>query len=198
MNVRLRYDLVLKAAIWYDDCFQVNNYTMSTELMTNTVNQEEHVIALNRLKHLVYQELDSSVFVKYNQTSAIKKLTAAGLKLSVLPEEPVDQVIGLLLFEKFNAIMEQRILVKSLDLASDLGDNIHYCHSDLEMPIDFGHGWWQDSTPNHSIEQSTGSKKVVKIQRGLCWSDFDLDWTNQVDQETGANSVVKFNRHENQ
>jgi len=200
MNVRLKYTMDWRAGIWFEDRLQMNNYTATLDLITNTNDQDHQVVAISRLKWFVYTQLESTVFINQNNTIAIKSLNDSGIDLTTLPADPIDQIVGMMLFSKFNAIMEDRIVVKELSIASDLGDNVHYLHSDQETTFfDFGTGWWHDTGPGHSIQLKPHQKRVVKLKRVPSWQDFDLDWQRQTDRslDTVANTVVKFHRDEN-
>lgn len=200
MNVRLKYTMDWRAGIWFEDRLQMNNYTATLDLITNTNDQDHQVVAISRLKWFVYTQLESTVFINQNNTVAIKSLNDSGIDLTTLPADPIDQIVGMMLFSKFNAIMEDRIVVKELSIASDLGDNVHYLHSDQETTFfDFGTGWWHDTGPGHSIQLKPNQKRVVKLKRVPSWQDFDLDWQTQTDRslDTVANTVVKFHRDEN-
>jgi hypothetical protein len=178
----------------------MNNYGVTLSLITNTNDQEHQIVAISRLKWFVYRELESTVFVHQNDTDTINKLNTAGISITTLPEQPIDQIVGLMLFAKFNAIMEDRLVVKELDIVSDLGDNVHYLHSDQETTFfDLGTGWWNDSSPNHCIQLKPNQKNVVKLKRVPTWRDHDLDWDSDTDRSLDivANTVVKFNRDEN-
>jgi hypothetical protein len=200
MNIRLKYNMDWRSGIWFEDRLQMNNYGVTLSLITNTNDQEHQIVAISRLKWFVYQELESTVFVHQNDTDTINKFNAAGINITTLPEQPIDQIVGLMLFAKFNAIMEDRLVVKELDIVSDLGDNIHYLHSDQETTFfDLGTGWWNDSGPNHCIQLKPNQKNVVKLKRVPSWRDHDLEWDSDTDRSLDivANTVVKFNRDEN-
>ncbi len=188
-----------RAGIWFEHRLQMNSYSVTVDLMTNTRDQNQQIIAMARLKHFVYLELDSTVFVNQNNHDAIDNLTKAGINVTTLPEDPIDQIIGIMLFYKLNAIMEDRILVRALDIASDLGDQVHYLHSDQESTLNnFGLGWWYETGPGHgNTKKSNVKKNVVKLQRSPTWLDFDLDW--QSDNHAVDNTVstiVKFHKDE--
>jgi hypothetical protein len=189
-----------RAGVWFEDRLQMNNYSVTLDLMTNTNNQEHQVVAISRLKWFVYTILESTVFVNQSDKDTVTKLSGVGISVTPLPEEPIDQIVGLMLFSKFNAIMEEHIIVKQLDIVSDLGDNIHYLHSDQETTFfDFGTGWWNDPGPCHSVPLKHNQKNIVKLKRLPSWQDVDLEWnSNKVTSlDNGANTVVKFNRDEN-
>ena len=201
MNVRLEYDMHWRAAIWFENCLQMNSYNIELAITTNTSNTEDHVVSLNRLNHFVYNEMANTVYIHQNDVTQIQALTAAGIKVTTLPEEPIDQIIGIALYCKLNAILEERMIVTGVTIQSDLGDNVRYLHGDQESrgPCDTP-GWWYDSGPTHSNFKPTvgGKRRVVKLNRTPSWRDLELDWSDSEPAPTNSNTVVfKFPTDEN-
>jgi hypothetical protein len=144
------------------------------------------------------------VYIHQNDVTQIQALTSAGIKVTTMPEQPIDQIIGIALYCKLNAILQERMFVNGVTIQSDLGDNVRYLHSDRESagPMERP-GWWQDHTPVHSDFKSSASKKhVVKLSRTPSWQDLDMEWSDvEPTDNTGTtgNTVVfaKFGPDEN-
>ena len=201
MNVRLEYEMNWRAAIWFESRLQVNDYHATISMYTNTSNQEDHVTCMERMNHFVYHELTNTVFIKQDDQEQIQALAAAGIKITPLPEEPIDQIIGIALYCKLNAILEERMIVTGVTMQSDLGDNVRYLHGDQESrgPCD-APGWWYDAGPTHSNFKPTvgGKRRVVKLHRTPSWRDLELDWSDSEPVSTNSNTVVfKFPTDEN-
>ena len=204
MNVRLEYDMSWSAAIWFEGRLQINDYTAELSIYTNTTDQDDHVTSLARLNHFVYNELSNTVFIKQDNQEQMQALTTAGINITPLPEEPIDQVIGIMLYCKLNAILEQRMIVTDITIQSNLGDNVRYLHGDQESlgPCEEP-GWWFDSGPIHNnFKPTTGNKKqVVKLNRTPTWRDLDLEWsgTSAPITDSASNTVLfaKFPSDEN-
>lgn len=201
MNVRLEYDMQWRAAIWFENSLQLNNYNVELSIITNTSNSDDHIVSLNRLNHFVYHEMGNTVYIHQDNIAQITALTAAGIKVTTLPEQPIDQIIGLALYCKLNAILEDRMFITGVTIQSDLGDNVRYLHSDRESvgPLS-QEGWWQDPGPRHSDFRSLANKKhVVKLNRAVSWQNLDLEWDSDETAEPTGNTVVfaKFNPDEN-
>jgi hypothetical protein len=191
MNVRLRYEIIFTAGVYYDDAVLFNNYIASLNLVTNTASTVEQNIALARMKYFVHERLEHSVFVQDSEQDQIRRLDQAHVKVSNLPESPVDQVIGIALLSKLNAVMEQRLIVLSVDISSDLGDCVVYCHSVDEPggPLEQD-GWWQRSDLSHYDHKILNrNQRIIKINRNLEWRDVDLDW-QQTPQHHESNIVI--------
>jgi predicted Fe-Mo cluster-binding NifX family protein len=201
MNVRLEYEMNWRAAIWFETRLQVNDYHAVISMYTNTSNQEDHVTCMERINHFVYHELTNTVFIKQDDQEQIQALSAAGIKITPLPEEPIDQIIGIALYCKLNAILEGKMIVTGITMQSDLGDNVRYLHGDQESlgPCDTP-GWWYDAGPTHSNFKPTvgGKRRVVKLNRTPSWRDLELDWSDSEPAPTNSNTVVfKFPTDEN-
>jgi len=198
MNVRLQYDLDFLGGIYYQDLLQLNQYRVSLNLTTQTTNPADTNIAMERLKCFVLGELESTVFINQAMMERGELMNMMGINITTLPEEPVDQIIGIMLFQKLNAIMEGRMIVDSLDISSSLGDNIWYQHDDQDSVGPFAQpGWWNDSGPGHSLLPLTAADNVVKITDNQ-WREYDLEWPEETAEHSG-NTVVfaNFPRNEN-
>ena len=201
MNVRLEYDMNWRAAIWFEDRLQINDYSAELSIHTNTNNHEDHVTCMARLNHFVYHELTNTVFIKQDDQDQLRALAAAGIKVTTLPEEPIDQIIGIALYCKLNAILEERMIVTNVTIQSLLGDNVRYLHASNESLGPCSEpGWWTDPGPVHSnFKPSAGNKRVVKINRTPTWRDIDLGWSGTEEPKNETNTVVfaKFPTDEN-
>jgi len=201
MNVRLEYDMNWRAAIWFEDRMQINDYNAEISMYTNTTEQEDHVTCMARLNHFVYHELTDTMFINQHNQEQLRALSAAGIKVTTLPEEPIDQIIGIALYCKLNAILEERMIVTNVTIQSVLGDNVRYLHSSQESlgPCSDA-GWWTDPGPVHSnFKPVTGGKRVVKLNRTPAWRDLDLGWsgTELPKNETNTVMFAKFPTDEN-
>lgn len=199
MNVRLQYDLEFLAGIYYEDALQMNRYNVSMSLLTKTKDAASTNIAMDRVKAFVFGELESTVFVNQNNMERAEFMQMIGINVTTLPEEPVDQVIGMMLYYKLNAIMEGRMIVTALDLSSSLGDSVWYQHDEDDLSGPFvNHGWWHDvSTQHETVEPDPIPGNVVKVV-STGWHELGLDWP-ETQAPVNANVVVfaNFNKDEN-
>ena len=196
MNVRIQYAMRFMAGIYYEDKLQLNEYTAKAYMMTNTEDPADHNVALNRIKHFVYNELESTIFVNQDDLEACEKLSAANLNITTMPGDPVDQLIGIMLYTKFKAITEERLLIGEMELNSVLGDGVIYLHGDNENVEDVDPpDWWTSVDLVHCEQDLINSEKIVTLHKSSVWRDLDLQWpdiednTPDDDDETG-NTVV--------
>ena len=198
MNVRLQYDLEFLAGIYYEDQLQMNRYNVSFNLLTKTKDSVSTNIALDRTKAFVHGALESTVFINQANMERAEFMQMIGINVTTLPEEPVDQIIGMMLYYKLNAIMEDRMVITGLDISSSLGDNVWYQHDEEDVPGPFAtDGWWHKASMQHeTIEPEPTLDNVVKVM-STGWYEMNLEWPENTAPPT-ANTVVFANFPKNE
>ena len=198
MNVRLTYESTFVGGSWFDEELVMSNYTLKLKLLTHTMDPTDQNIALERLKHFLY-EMHSTIFINQAEVEQAEAFAAVGLNVTTLPEEPVDQIVGITLYYKLNAIMEGRMSITELSISSDAGDGVEYHHSqDEHSEIFTGTGWWNESTPLHdNLEVESEGDNVVVLDALDAWRELDLTWNN-TDIVTDLGTVVFANFNSNE
>ena len=202
MNVRLEYPMSFYASIHYKGQYFANKFNIVLQLLTGSEDVEEQNIALDRIKYLVKEVVEHSIFVHQREKALIKKLESAGMQVITLPEDPVDQIIGMALFYKLNAVVEDRMAVLQTRISSEVGENMTYLHCEDEPAGPFeDKGWWDFSDPHFGKFKNLG--KVVELTKHVNWDDLGMGWfddtegTKDFNIETPtANTVVPFNKPE--
>lgn len=196
MNVRLKKTIGWYCGVVYQEQFLVNHCTAEISLITVSPSNEEQNIAYERMKFFFDHVLDNSILIN-EYSPLLETYQKIGAKLVIFPDEPVDQLVGMMLYLKLNAIMENRVVVTDVEIWSKIGDAVSYLHSAGESVNPLSHdGWWVDRRPLYAPTQEKAVKdKIVNLDRPNEWKDYDLDWNN--DQDSG-NSVVfaKFGQDE--
>lgn len=202
MNIELQYSVDFSAMIYTPENtawpLMANTYAVSMQFLTVSDNKKDINIALERLKVFLFSELAHTVFVNQQYKEHVEMLEILGANVTTLPEEPVDQIIGIMLYCKLNAIMENRMRITQLDIASQHGDNIWYKHDEDDCLGPFSYeGWWhKPNVQHHSGEQLDMPANVVNLER-TGWVEHGLCWAEEV--EASGNTVVyaNFPKHEN-
>jgi len=190
MNVRLRTSLSFVAGVFFDGILRMNNYRVTISMTTNSGSSENYNIALDRMKYFFAECIDSSILINEEETDQCKKFVKAGLKLVTLPEEPVEQIIGMMLYCKLNAIAEDHIIVNEIELSSELGDQIIFFHSDSEFLGPFeGVGWWNQPDLTHYNKELNVKDNIMSMTRRNTWKEINLDWPAD-DQPNSGNTIV--------
>jgi len=195
MNVRLQYDLEFLAGIYFEDRLQMNRYSVSMSLLTKTKDGASTNAALERVKAFVHGAMDSTIFINQANTESAEFLQMAGCDVTTLPEEPVDQIVGMMLYYKLNAITEGRMIITGLDLCSTLGDSVWYQHDEDDVAGPFAdEGWWHQPNMRHdSIEPEPMPDNVVKVTTTIDWHELELDWPEDMVTVAGNDTVVYAN-----
>ena len=191
MNVRLRHQMHFTAGVYWDGHTRMNNYTLTVWMTTACQDAADQNTAFERIKYFVYSELDSTIFINSEHDSQCQALSAAGLKITTMPGEPVDQLVGLMLYYKLNAIVEGRMIIEETELSSDMGENMTYLHAEHEQ-TDIPHqpDWWLAADPIHCDPALIDTDKVLNLPKATLWRDLDLAWTTPDSAEDTGNTVV--------
>lgn len=191
MNVRLKYDMHFTAGVYYKDSLRMNNYSLRLWMTTNSENTADQNISFERLKYFIYTQIDSTIFINSELADQCRQFVGSGLDITTMPGDPVDQLIGIMLYYKLNAITEDRMIIVETELASTIGENMTYIHSDYENTIGYVQpDWWTSSDLTHSDITSIESENVVAISQNTAWRDLDLAWADEPVADEAGNVVV--------
>ena len=176
MNVRLEKNFSFLASTYLDNSVLSNKYMLQIEFMTNTFDHLEQNTALDRLRHMLYNKFSNRLFIDQEQKNIADQFSQLNFKTVTIPGAPVDQLIGIMLFVKLNAVMEGRLIITQIKLASELGDELFYLQDSEEEYGPFEEsGWWHDTTDSvETHETSIGN--VVTLVKTQDWESFGLAW----------------------
>lgn len=177
MTARIHKTFDLLTGLHFNQKYYVNKYIVDLTLNVESDSIVEQNIALDRIKFYIHECLEHSVFVNQTDIQSIEKYLAAGMQVCTLPEDPYDQVVGIMLMVKLNSIAEGRLIVTDISIDSAMSDGVSCLHSVEENTGPFSEkGWWNDST-QRITDYSNKSKKIVKLSKSKNeWQDVFLDW----------------------
>lgn len=190
MPVRIQRSFELLACAQFNPEFFVNYYDFDVTFNVGTESIEEQNIALERIKCYLEVYLQNSVFVQDTDSVAIERLVTAGLKVCVLPEEPYDQIVGIMLLHKFNSITEGRLIATDISITSHMSDGVTCFYAIEENNGPFAlKGWWDDSLPTINGLKPK-NKKIVKLSKPVNdWAEFSLEWENTPKKQPSSEIV---------
>lgn len=175
----------------------VNRYQLVVDLLTVSTDHHQQNVAYERMKYWIHEVMDQSILIGQN-SDMIDVVSQLNDCVIVLPCEPVDQIIGIMLYLKLNAVMENRMIVTDIEICSSQGEYTSYLHntrenlgSDLEQD-----GWWSDPRPVWVTQKSRDQGKIVSLDRGPDWKDHGLDWDETADQENDSVVFANFKKDE--
>ena len=109
MSAIIERDFSFQAGVYFNNTVLFNLYDFTVQMEVETDDIREQNVAMDRIKYFVYECLDGVIFIQDNEDKAIEKFIDCGFRICPLPDEPYDQVIGLLILYKFNAICESKL-----------------------------------------------------------------------------------------
>lgn len=194
MNARISREFALQSAIHYENNFLLNTYLLDIMMDVTTEDIREQNIALERIKYLLDVQLESCLFIDSKETKAIELYSKAGLKICPLPEEPYDQVIAMVLLNKFNAITEKKLYINEIRIRSKICDDVSFYVSDDEN-IDFigiSDAWWLENSPSiHYTPKKIKKEKVVELKKEpIDWNSIGLSWKEPIATTTDKGEIL--------
>ena len=161
----------------------MNTYSIDLQMITKSMNSIDQNIALERCKYIIYEQFSDAIILGNDHKKLAKKYQDVGFRTIILPDEPADQLTGLALYSKLQAVTEDVIDILDISLRSSLGGGISYLHHDEETTGPYEKpGWWSDAGPNCSTLPST-RKKIVTLNNPT-WKSLELDWDDGEEPET--------------
>ena len=169
MNIRLAKDFNLLASVYWNGEVLSNYYSISLGMLTNSESNDEQNIAFGRVDSYIGDILQSGIFISHTDKEQIHQLQNSKIKTVILPEQPFDQSVAIMLFCKLNAICEDKLLITDVTVTSSLSDSVRYM---IDAEDSFGpfneDGWWHESSPDwfdHTTEQAKA--KIIKMDHKL-------------------------------
>jgi hypothetical protein len=194
MNVKLKKTFDFATGMVYQKKFLINLYSIELKMVTATNNPTDQNIAYERIHYWIDSVLNDGVLIA-DDSELISAYRETGQRLITLPTDPVDQVIGFILFSKFNAITESRLIITDIEISSIHGDSMIYVHNENESINGFDYtGWWDDPKPcwANNSKKKRGNGKVITLDRMPEWKELDLDWENTELTNDKDHSTVLF------
>jgi hypothetical protein len=198
MNVKISSQHKFLAGFWFDSQLNFNHYTVEVDMLTATPDILEQNVAFLRIRYILEDALSDVVFINHDETDAIDAMINSGMSVAITPEEPVDQIIGMLIHSKLSTVTQNRVIIRSVRVSSVRGDNIIYEHDDAEFnPLMATDGWWSSLDPD-DIRTIGIDDQISVIAANRHWRDLELGWIDTEETESTENIVVfgEFRRDE--
>lgn len=198
MTARIQRSFDLQLGVHFTGQFYMNLYDIDLHFDIETESISEQNIALERIKYFLADCLENSIVICDTETVAIQKYTSADMRVCVLPEEPYDQIVGIMLLTKLNAIAEGRLVITDIAIGSRMSDGVSCLQNIEDNTGPFANkGWWSDTSIKiNSLSHTSTGKKIVKlIKPSTDWSDVCLEWEEKDPflLNTGCSEIVFAN-----
>ena len=191
MNVRLDYESNFPAVIVNGNKIYPNIFNYKLTLITNSDDEVIQNIAFDRVKFLLAEVFNNSIILNKSNPHYKFFQTLMSSKIVALPHEPYDQIIGLALFSKINAIMDNQIVLVELSISSLAGGDLWYnidSEDDLEIfkddsSIKSKKPWWLREDIQTSDDSGFANEQIS-------WADLTLSW--DIDENEPQDFEVEF------
>lgn len=178
MTTRIEKDYTFNAAVYFGDKLILNNYDLILSMVVETDSMHEQNIAMERLDYFLEYVFDSCILIESKNIEVVDLYQKAKLKLCILPEEPYDQIVGMILLLKLNSILEGRLIITDLVLSSKLSDHVRFnVVAEVAEDVFPGDYWYNNNTCNlFDLVKPTAKKgKIVKLFNDD-WAGVGLSW----------------------
>jgi len=176
--------------IYMEGGLATNQYTMTIYFDVTTEDSDEQTIAFERIKFFVEDVLDTAIITNIENENNNWLMQNFKQRMLTIPGEPTDLILAACLFNKFNSIVEDKLLIEKIELDSKLANNIkiHYTSEFAEESAGLlAHPaitennktpWW-NRTDSGSADYFTFDSDGVMlyISDVSNWEDAELEWT---------------------
>lgn len=138
-------------------------------------------VAYERMKTWLYDIMRNSILIGEDHPD-LRLWQATGSRCLIFPEDPVDQLVGIMLFRKFQAVVQDRLEITGISVSSPLDDDVIYEHdADDDQGSLAKSGWWSDARPTWFLGRGPGRSrdKVISLRPIPEWKEYDLDWQSR-------------------
>ena len=173
MNVKLSYDIDFSAVAIIENSLIPVDYELTMHMYTATENNEYQNIAMQRVQFFIKELIHHSTFIDRNSSHFTKVTKMFDTNIVEFPEDPFDQIVGLVLLQKLTAITEGKYDIERLEIGSQNFSGLRYTvdefinFSDIHRPKKSC--WWNrnDLTINDLTKNSLAKAS---------WKDVGLEW----------------------
>jgi hypothetical protein len=187
MSARISKKFFFQAAVHHEKIFLINDYEVELHMTVQTDDMYEQNIAMDRIKYLFEFKFDNALFINANEHKSLDLYSKANIRVCPLPEDPYDQIIGILIMNKCNVITENRLAITSVQIKSKLCDDVIFdIFADEETEfLRQTNVWWNEN--NLNIGNKTHKKeKIVELKKEhKDWNSVGLSWKKEKKCDTG-------------
>ena len=202
MNVKLSYNFDLPAIVVEDQKILPNRYNIHLNLTTATEDINHQNIAFERILFMINEIFSNTVFISGDNENLEQIVTVLPKNhFTILPEDPYDHIIGIMLYHKFSAITEEKFEINELIIGSTLSKDVKYtidefnefdeedceCCADCEECANDTIPWWDRS------DITTIDFESDDTEDNISWDDIELNW-DFVDEEKNTEIIFTPNK----
>jgi hypothetical protein len=175
MDTKLNYNVDFSIITCEDDRILPNKYHVVINLITVDENSSYQNIALERIIFFIKEIFENSLLISLEHPKLEDIVNIWNPNhLAIFPEDPIDHIIGIILYHKLSAIIEEHLIIDNIVIKSDLSkvgytvdDFSEFEQCDCENCRDII-PWWNRS--------DISTTDFDQITQAISWKEIDLDW----------------------
>lgn len=180
MSTRIEKEFVIGAGIHINDTFLINQYIINLSMMVETDIVREQSIAMDRIEYFLHHVFENSILLSDKESEVIEKYKLANLQTILLPDDPYDQIIGMVLLLKMNSILEGRLVITDLTIESKCSEGVRFhIISEIAETLYGDEGWWTVNSLRINDLENLKENKVVKLFENE-WASLGLTWKEKI------------------
>lgn len=121
------------AMVLFDNTPLPNLYDFSIEFSGDGLDTRAEMIAFDRIKHILNTQMTAAIFADVNNPLIKNIQKNFNAYVITLPTQPIDMIIGPILFSKLISAVEGKLDIKGISISSTLGDDISTYISDEDL-----------------------------------------------------------------
>jgi len=188
-NIKLSHDIGFSAVVIEGNKIYPNSFYLKINMVTISDNSVFQNVAIQRILFFLNEVINGSVLCKVTNPIANRFIRMAkDSNVILLPEEPFDQVIGMILYSKLNSIIEGNLEIDTLTIGSEFAPDLTYTIEDFEdfsfddSKVEFP--WWERS-------DLTTSNTLKAMKKTPDWSTFGLGWDAKISSQSGVDFIFE-------
>lgn len=178
-NTRIEKDFYFHAALHFENKFYINAYDLTLSLLIETDSVREQNVCVERISYFIDELFKNCIFIYAGEGMAKEQYHASSIRICELPEEPYDQLVGMVIMQKLNAILEKRMKLTDMVISSSMSDGVRYTIiSEISENVLDGNFWWNknDMTLCDSTGKFCDRDNVVSLFSNDEWENLGLSW----------------------
>jgi hypothetical protein len=161
-NTSLQHDISFHSIFVVDTAIYPVNFKVNIRYDVASFNSEEHTIAIRRILFFFNEVLNKSIFIAKDNPILSKMKKFKGPNIFVeLPDVPSEHILGLLLYDKIQAIVQDVFVIDTFTILGDYG-NISYVIDSETKFVDEGEDvWWERPDPSVSDDYKANVNQLT-------------------------------------
>jgi len=189
--ISIKYDYNFIAGVRSNEFNFLNDYKIELHLVIDDISEYDQRVAFARIDYLMYNIIDNAIFIPDNDDIGLMiDISEIGYVPISLPSETiVDQIIQVVLVNKLNLLLDDKVQIFESDISSLRGGYVKYSYKLFDDDIEYdkkilGYDtakWWNNNSPLYYNKDNNA--KIIDFNEARSWKLLDLSWESDIDTD---------------